>query len=1038
MKRLKFIDISNIIKTSIVITILLMTMRTVISQETSTVNLQCQLVDESNNPISQAVVQLFEQNIMVLSDENGFFSVSLFKVDDEIIISKEGFKTFTINVGDAIEKKVIVMKKAEGLYDKVVDMPYYKTKRKHNIASTSEITGDELMKHPVTVLENAFLGTVTGMEVYEFNSEPGWSTSEKYIRGLRTMNSSARAPLIIIDNVERDLSFLDAYPIERITIIKDAAASAIYGMRGGNGIIYVTTKRGEPGKTRINLNQEFGYQFLKGMPENQNAYNYVLTINRARYLDGLQPLYSDEDIYYYKLACEGKLEQLYPELKYKYVNTNWRDALLRDFAPQYKTNLNISGGNNITNYFVSFTYLRQEGLYDKKWTEWNKDYSTQHVLERYNLRSNIDINVTRNLFISLDLGGRIDNIRQPRASTWDMFTWSAELHPNVPIFTPKGDFTQIMDNDYQTNPCARVAMSGIDANRRRNLYSNATVTQKLDFITPGLSLKGLIGFDAYNTTQFVQNQNYDAFWYDASKDPDDPTAYIRRRTASPLTNPVVIAREMSYNVNTYVMLNYERIFGSHNIDGKIMMRTYKNVVPGFVSSTRYRTYTGILNYVYNDRIIFQGVLTYMGSDNYQKDRRYGFFPGISAGYVLSEENFIKKLNFIDLLKFRASFGQAGQNQIGVRRYPHQSEYREGGGYNFGTSQAYYEGVYESAAGNPNIKWELSTMANIGLDFDLFKKKLYGSVDVFKEWRSNILVNRSTIPDLYGITIPQDSYGKAETKGIEGSLGILASISKFNFNLEGNITYNTNKIVEMDEIKPLYDYQALTGTKIGQNMVYIFEKWFQSYEEIANSPYQGTGLKPGNAKFVDLNNDGVIDQYDMKPYGYSYIPEIVIGGKAAFEWKGFEARIMLVGQLNRSVYLRENVDHGFFWNGCSTHEVVYTWGYFTDDPYDPRNVNAKYPRLSTKGSPNDRDYPRNQSTIWLKNGNFVSIKNIEIGYSLPKKLISKAYLSKARIYLSGYNLYTFDHIKFLDPESPMNFIWQYPKTRTFSIGLNIGF
>jgi TonB-linked SusC/RagA family outer membrane protein len=998
-----------------------------------------QILDEAGNPIQGAVINVSEQNKIVLSDEQGYFVLSKFVDDDEIIISKEGYFTKAIVVSE-VKGKPVVMVSDGGKYNRYVNMPYQTLKSKHVAASTSTVYGAELQKHPVTVLQNAFMGSVTGVETYEFNSEPGWSTSELYIRGLHTTNSSARSPLVIIDNVERDLSFLDAFPVDNVTIIKDAAASAIYGMRGANGVIYVTTKRGEAGKTRINLTQEFGFQNIFRMPENQNSYNYALTINRALYLDGQQPRYSDEQIEYYRQACNGTLD---PSLKYKYPNTNWRDEILRDLAPQNRTNLNVSGGGKAVRYFVSMTYLRQEGVYEEKWTTYYRDkydsnaQNTQHALDRFNLRSNIDIDVNRSLNVSLDLGGRIDIVKQPRAATWDMFTWSAELHPNVPVFTPRGDFTQIMDNDYQTNPAARIAMSGIETNRTRNLYSNVRVTEKLDFITPGLSLKGLVGFDAYNQFQFYQNQNYDAFWYDADMDPEDPDAYTRRRTASPLSNPITNPRSMSYNVNTNFGVDYSRKFGAHDINAMAMVRTYLNVVPGFVSSTRYLTYTGILNYIYKDRYVLQGVATYMGSDNYQKGDRYGLFPGVSAGYILSEEDFIKNLNTFDILKLRASYGRAGQNNIGTRRYPFQSEYIEGGGYSLGTSQSGFSGAYESAAGNPNIKWELSDMANFGIDFDIWKGKVYGSFDWFKEWRSNILVTRSTVPDLYGVAVPADSYGKVETKGLEAVLGHKNNIKSFNYFIEGNITFNRNKIIDIDEVKPLYDYQSVTGRSIGQNLVYLFDKWFQSEAEIANSPYQGTGLLPGNAKFADVNNDSVINQYDMVPYGYSNIPEIVTGLRFGFEWKGMEARVLLVAQLNRSVYLRENTDHGFFWNANPTHEVVNTWGYYTDDPNDPRNINAKYPRLSTKAQANDRDYPRNQSTIWLKNGDLLSIRNVELGYSFPKKLIAKANLTQLRLYISGYNLYTFDHIKVLDPESPMSYIWQYPKTRTFSVGINIG-
>jgi len=994
------------------------------------------VMDKTGLPIDGANISVSEQNVVSITDEQGRFSINA-KSGDVLMISATGYKPWSIVADTSKVELLIKLEANESQYNDYVDLPYMRMKSKHVTAATSTVFGSELEKHPITVLENSLMGTTTGVATFEFNSEPGWSTTETYIRGLRTMNGNNRAPLVIIDNVERDLSFLDAFPIDNITIIKDAAVSAIYGMRGANGVIYVTTKRGKAGKTQINLTQEVGYQQFTQMPQYLNAYEYTKAINRARILDGNPPSYSDQDVEYYKQAVDGTLD---PSLKYKYVNTDWRNLILRDQAPVNRTNLNLSGGNDFARYFVAFTYLRQEGMYNEKWTNWHQaeGYSTQHTLDRFNLRSNIDMDLSKTLNVSLDLGGRMDIIQQPYASTWDMFTWSAELHPTVPVFTPRGDFTQISDNDYQTNPAARIASSGIQTNRRRNIYSNVRVSQKLDFITPGLSLKGLVGFDAYNTFQYYQTQDYDAFWYNANLAPTDSTAYTRRRTGTALSTPTAVARDMSYNINTSFWLDYSRTFGNHDVNAMLMTRSYKNVIPGFVSSTRYLSYSAIANYIYKDRYIFQGVGTLMGSDNYQSGKRYGFFPGVSLGWIASQENFLKNVSGISLLKFRASYGETGANNTGTRRYPFQNEYTEGNGYNFGTSQSYSEGAFESATGNLNTQWEVSDMVNGGLDFDLWNGKLYGNVDAFKEWRSKILVTRSTVPDMFGVAIPQDPIGKVESWGGELVIGHKNKIGAFNYFIEGNISYAKNKITEMDELTPRYPYQTVTGTSIGQTFVYIFDKWFQTQAEIDASPSQGTGIKPGNAKFVDINKDGKIDQYDMIPVGYTNIPEIVTSLKTGFEFKGFEARVLLVAELNRTVGLRENTDESFFWNANATTQIYNTWGYWTDDPNDPRNINAKYPRLSMGGSDNDRNYPRNQSTIWLRNGDLLSIRNVEIGYSLPKKLIAHVGLTKVRFYASGYNLYTFNYIKFLDPESPMSYIWQYPKTKSYTVGLNLSF
>ncbi|ASB48744.1 SusC/RagA family TonB-linked outer membrane protein [Alkalitalea saponilacus] len=1011
-------------------------------------SLQGRVVDVDNNPLQGAVVNVSEATRIEMTNSEGQFELSNVNPLDEIYVSLAGYKEVIVRA-DFSGNFVIVLELDTDIYHRTIALPFHRQQKRFVVNSTSTVSGEELEKHPVTVLQNAFVGSLTGIATYEANSEPGWSETQMFIRGLRTMNGSARAPLIIVDNVERDISFLDAYPIESVTLLKDAAATAIYGMRGANGVVFVTTKRGEAGRTRINVNQEVGFQTLSGLPELQNSYNYALTVNQARYLDGNSPLYSDQDIQHYYEAVTGTLD---PSLRYRYVNTNWHKEMMRDAAPQFRTNINASGGNENARYFVSFSYIRQEGLYDTKWTEWNDGYSTQHQLDRYNLRSNIDIDVTRGLNVSLDLGGRIDIINQPLADTWSLFTWGgAENLPIYPVFAPNGEFFLPTDNTFKNGP-ARIAMSGIDYNRRRNLYSNVTATGDLGFITQGLSIRGIAGFDAYNLFQYTQSQDFDGFHYDWNSGvADDPASYTytRRRTAAPLSNPNPIARGMSYNINLIGSLNYDRLFNDvHNVSGQVMMRTYQNVVTGYVSSYRYLTYAGLFNYIYDNRYVAQFNAAYMGSDNYAKGDRYGFFPGFSAGWVMSEESWLQT-DAVDLLKLRASIGRSGQSNQGLRRYPFQGEYIEGGGYNFGTSQAYFQGTYESAAGNANIKWEYSDMVNVGVDFDIWGRALYGNLDAFKEWRSNILVARSTIPDMYGVAVPLDSYGKAETIGAEITLGHRGNVGSFNYFVEGMFTWNRSKIVDMDEIERVFDYQQLTGQPIGRRLLLIKDQWASDPDLIATShqdaidnpekyPFQGT-MNLGNAVFVDTNGDRIIDDYDMIPYGYTNIPEIIPAGRFGFSWKGFDARVLITAYLNRTVETRENMDFGFGWGGATTHEVTKTWGYFNDDPTDPRNINAKYPRLSMSFSDNDRNFPRNQSTIWHQNGNFVSLRNVEIGYSLPQSLLASVNIRSCRVYFSGYNLYNWSHFENgFDPENPTNYIWQYPKTKSFSFGVNIGF
>jgi len=1048
MLTIKYKNILKALKCAFMAALMVIAVQNTYAQSTQV--LTGRIVDEQGNPIAGAVINVSEESRITLSQEDGSFKLSNVKELDEIYVSSVGYKTTGVKVDFSGEFKIVLEEDVD-IYAHTTPLPFQRKQKKHTTESISVVTGSELEKHPVTVLQNAFTSTVTGMQTYEGQSEPGWSETEMYIRGIRTMNTDlgTRSPLIIVDNVERDLSFLDAYPIESITIIKDAAAAAIYGMRGANGVVMVTTRRGEAGKTRINFTQEVGFQAIAGIPESQNSYNYATTRNQARYLDGLQPEYSLEDIQHYKEVVEGTLD---PSLRYKYFNTNWHDVMLRDLAPQYRTNLSLSGGNDNARYYLSFSYLRQEGLYDTKWTEWNDDYSTQHSLDRFNLRSNVDLDINKFLTVSLDLGGRIDNISQSGMDTWNLFTWGAgENLPIYPVFTPNGNFFMPTSSDSK-NGAAQIAGRGIETNRRRNLYTNVTATGNLDFITEGLKAKVTFGFDSYETFRSRQVADIDVFSYnffDNVNDPSDYT-YTRMRTGRSLPNPSTSPRDYYYNINMMGGLEYARTFGDHAVSGQTFLRTYQNVVRGQESSNRYLSYNATATYIFKNRYILSGNVSYMGSDNFASGERFATFPGVSAGWVASEESWLRNNN-LDLLKLRVSYGKAGQAVLGVNRYPYQTTYSEGNGYNFGTSQTGWAGAYESSTGNKNIKWEISKMVNVGADFDLWKRKLYGSVDFFKEWRSNILVSRSTIPALFGASVPQDSYGKAETKGFELTLGHANRIGEVGYEAELMLTYNTNKITEMDELAPDYEYQRRTGNMIDGRQMLILEQWASDESLIPSShqdaidnpekyPYHAGGqYKLGNAVFQDTNGDRIINTFDKIPSGYTRLPQFIPSTKLGLHWRGFDARVIFTAYLNRTVETRENMDYGFGWGGTSTHAVTDTWGYYNDDPMDPRNIGAKYPRLSTSFSNLDRNYPYNESDIWLVSGNFLSLRNVEIGYSLPKALIAKAHMTNCRVYFSGYNLKTWSDLPDgFDPENPTNYIWAYPKTKSFSVGINIGF
>ncbi len=1039
------------------------------------------VVDPEGEPIPGAVVNLAEQSKIVITDADGFFTLAGAMAEDEVNAACLGYHSTIVPVEDIDKVLVITLDPDKDPYSHVMDVAFNQVPVRNSVQATSTVTGEELQRYPITVLQNAFNSTLTGVQTYEASTEPGWGETKLYIRGLRTLNSSARNPIFIVDNVERDISFLDAFPIETVTILKDAAATAIYGMRGANGVVLVTTKRGRAGKTSVELTQEIGWQQLTNTVENQNSYNIALTRNRARYLDGNDPLYTEEQIEKYRRVTNG--ETLDGMDRYRYFNTNWFDVLYRDTAPVYKTNLQISGGNNRARYYVSFSYLRQEGMWSSEGTSMNDRFNTQHVLNRWNLRSNLDINVNKYLRVGLDLGGRIDNIVQPTASVFNLTTFGAvEADPMHPVYTPNGQIFSESGTG-TVNPLLQLGASGQEKNRRRQLYSTLTLNGDLSPITKGLGAEVVVSFDAYDGYESTQTNSLNAYTYDmtnmAVTRPEDFT-YNQTYTYRELTNPSVNERDNSWTLNLRGGLKYDRDFGKHHVDARAFVRSYQkrlnkgphSAVWYNLSSNRYLSYNAMGTYIFDGRYILNGTLSYMGDDNFDPENRWDTFWSVGAGWVLSNEPWLRNPQ-INLLKIRASYGKTGMSDTGAGRYPYQSTFVAGGDYSFGFNATNVAGYREDRAGNPNSKWEISKMFNFGLDWGFFNNRLYGNFDVWKEWRSNMLVTRSTIPAMIGISYAQDSYGKVESKGIELTIGHQNKIGNVEYSIEGMLSWNTNKVTEMDEVEPSVPWQRRTGDRIRQYEsvqslyesenrdavggwnAYRFVQWASDPDLIATSqadaqahpekyPYNtfsGGKQKLGTAVFRDLNGDRQIDSRDMEPFGYTMLPDITPSISLSAKYMGFDLRVVGTAYLNRTVFLSPSMTFSQWGHNNATHAVTDAWGYYTDDPMDPRNVNAKWPRISYTFNAEDssRENGSYQSDIWLQNGDYFSLRNIEFGYSLPEKLIAKAYLTKCRVYFSAYNVATWSHLpKGMDPERPMGYCWWYPKTRIFNFGINLAF
>ena len=990
--------------------------------------LKGRIVNAEGEPIAGAVVNVAEASRIALSDKDGFFTLKNVKPADELYVSSVGYLPATA-IADFEENFKIVMDADLDEYAHTTPLPFNRKPKKFVTESTSIVTGEELEKHPVTVLQNAFTSTVTGVETYEAQSEPGWSETAMYIRGIRTMNASARSPLIIVDNVERDLSFLDAYPIESITILKDAAATAIYGMRGANGAVLVTTKRGETGKTKINFTQEVGFQTIAGIPESQNSYNYALSRNQARYLDGLSPEYSDEDLDYYRRVCNG--EQLEGMAKYKYFNTNWHDTMLRDAAPQYRTNLSVSGGNARARYYVSFSYLRQEGLFDTKWTEWNEGYSTQEVLNRYNLRSNIDIDVNKFLNVSMDLGGRIDNISQPGIDVWNLFTWGAgENLPVYPVFCPNGEFFMPTSSDSK-NGAAQIAGRGVEQNRRRNLYTTVTATGNLDALVPGLKAKMTFSFDSYETFQKVQQADVNVYYYNYMADVNDPSEYTyqRMRTYKALPNATTSPRDYYYNLNMNGGLAYEHTFGKHAVNAQAFIRTYQNVVRGQESSNRYLSYNAQATYVYNNRYILSGNISRMGSDNYADGERFGTFPGGSVGWVLSEESWLKN-SFVNLLKLRASYGLLG-NQAGAALYTFAATMDLNdklGNYIFSDGRHIF--TKAPAVVNPNTTWEKVESKNIGLDFGFFGNSLTGSFDVFQRDTKDMLGPTVDFPDFFGADAPKTNNARMRNRGWELVLNYRGKIGKdIDYSIGGSLSDATAEVTEYEGTRTNPKDNWYKGKKAGEIWGYRADGLIQTQAEADeyNNTYDlsfisGKPWTPGDVKYRDLNGDKKInnglntldDMGDMTVIGNT-TPRYQYTINGSISWKGVTVSAMFQGVAKR------DWDPGtgaYFWGSGPYAQVTVFKEHL--DYWSETNTGAYYPKpyIHTAGGVVPfRNKTMTLSDRYLQSGAYCRLKNLTVSYDIPAVWTKKVGLQKVQVFFSGENLLTFTTLKgMFDPEA----------------------
>jgi TonB-linked SusC/RagA family outer membrane protein len=1020
-----------------------------------TVDVKGQVMDSEGKPLLGASVMIKGQIARgVMTDEFGIFSIKA-SAGDILLVSMVGMQPEEIAVPAKGTIKVTLKIRTDKMYETVV-VGYGRQKKISVTGSVASVDMND-MRMPVRNLTNALAGKVAGIISVQSSGEPGYDNSTFTIRGIGTFAGSV-SPLIIVDGVQREdvnstyagaYNNIDPEDIASISLLKDASATAVYGAKAANGVLIITTKRGVAGKPRISGKVESGVSGLTKMPKMLDAVNYMKLYNEAKINDGGTAQYSNETI---QKTASGLDPYLYP-------NVNWLKSMYKDWAPYYNANVNVTGGGDAMRYFLSASFYDQDGSY--KVSKLN-GYNPNLNFKRYDFRSNVDVNISKTTLLSLNLDAMLVNSRYPGVSAASIWYSAYATNPLVfPIKYPGNKWAGPVNNG-GVNPYNNLQNSGYSTEFRPTIQSVITLAQKLDVITKGLSATGRFSFDSYNETD-INRTGYNDLWYAGGRDGEGNLIFTQTRTGSTYLGygtSTSAERTMYLEGN----ISYNRSFGDHSIGGLLVYNMRNRIVASagdVIHSLPYRNQAtaGRVTYSYKDKYLAEFNGGYTGSENFAPGHRWGFFPSVSAGWVISKESFFDELaSTFNLLKIRASRGRVGNDNIGTsNRFGYLTQIGGGGTTAFGTNPTYYSGVSEQVAGTENLTWELSTKTDIGLEVGLLNK-VNIVVDVFQDRRKDILIPRQSISSIVGydgfnyasgtsgVTVISN-IGEMNNKGIDGSVEYNDKFGKnVTLRVFGNFTYARNRIVFADEPARKYKYQRMTGTKFQEFTGYVAEGLFKDQQDINGSPSQTFSLAvhPGDIKYSDMNKDGVVDGYDWKYTGKSAFPSWSYGAGFTVGYKKIDLSLFFQGVADVAIMANGSA---ISLPGAGSAGVGVVP--FTGIGQYPANVLSNVLNRWTPSNPSQNvDYPRlgiatttsNNylgSTWWLKDGSYIRLKQASIGYTIYNAGTKKTGLASLYVYGAGTNLLTFSKFKLWDVELGSSGA-TYPPVRTLVIGLRAQF
>lgn len=997
--------------------------------------------DQTGEPIIGASVLEKGSTNGVITDLDGNFKLTVSNAVKAVLqISYVGYKTQEISVNGKTLLEVVLKEDTE-LLDEVVVVGYGAQKKESVVGAISQVSSKELLASPAANVSQAIAGKIPGVITTQTSGAPGQDDTKINIRGRATFAGDG-SPLILVDGVERTFSQIAPDDIETISVLKDASATAVYGVRGANGVMLITTKRGRDQKPEVNLTANWQIQSPTRSDTYLDSYQSVVLLEEALKNDGLPSQFSANDIEMYRKSAAGELSGLDAML---YPNVDWYDEVLKKSAPAQRYNVSVRGGTKRMRYYASAELYDQKGLI-KELSQDMYGNSSSPSYRRYAFRANMDLFLTKDLTFSVNFGTRFEERRGSNTSESSTFSQTFyELNHTPGWLFPvsyevqNGESTKTLyggSSQYQSNIVAALAKGGYYRATNTINETNFVLDYKMDWLTKGLSAKGMVSFDYdsyykkmfkadFATYELNNRDNYESMDAYNQFNSDGELAYSKENSTT-------------YKLYMEAQVNYARQFGKHDVTAMVLYNQNDYRYNSELAK-RYQGLVGRVTYGYDDRYLAEFNAGYNGSENFLQGKRFGFFPAVSLGWRISNEEFMAgTAQWLNNLKIRASYGEVGNDIYTVngtaQRFLYEEKWSQvSNAYYFGSSGK--TGIYESQYPNLGVTWERAHKYNVGLEFGLWNGLLNGNIDVFYEKRNDILTSYLTRPQWVGVALAAGNLGETKNSGYEIEL-------KHNNRINEDLSYNVgltysharNEIISMDEPELKTAYRKREGNPISQYFGLIAEG-FVTQADLDNPDFPvstfGT-VKVGDLKYKDANGDGFIDDRDESRIGYSDIPENTYALSLGVNYKGWGFSVMFQGVDHVSRYYDAEAMYAFVSGGKVKEHHLERWNPAQSEAYNLQHAN--YPLLHYD---NYGDHNQRTNSFFLKNGSFVRLKNIELSYTLPENWSKVAGMSNCRLYVNANNLITWDHLNNLtDPES--NGSNRYPIMKTVNFGVNIKF